>query len=372
MMARIEQSIEVNVPPRAAYEQLMRFEQYPRFMQDVQEVRKLDERHLHWHTKTGDLDLEWDAEITQQVPERCIAWRRTDGHPYEGKIELQPLAGERTRVRLTVDCDPQQQGPAADADPQAWITLRSEHDLLRFKQFVEKLGRDSGQWRGREQEGAPSHSAPAELAAGAIDCVAAPPTNGVRPPTESEAVQADAPQQPFGADQADNAQAVGRQTGPDWSVLLPSFMQAWGGPLDMMRRMSDDMEQIFGRLARHSIGVLRGQESRDADWTPALEVVRSGERVLVYVELAGVPREDVSVDIRSGQLVIEGSRKPKVIPDQQRNSERAYGRFRRQLPLPDGADADAISAVLREGVLEVTVPLRPGSAHGRRVEIGDA
>lgn len=62
-MTRIEQSIEINVPVGTAYRQLTQFEQYPRFMEDVEEVRQLDDTHLHWHTKTGNLDMEWDGKF---------------------------------------------------------------------------------------------------------------------------------------------------------------------------------------------------------------------------------------------------------------------------------------------------------------------
>lgn len=57
-MTKIEQSIEVNVPAHAVYNQLTQFEDYPRFMEDVEEVRQLDDTHLHWHAKMNSHDME--------------------------------------------------------------------------------------------------------------------------------------------------------------------------------------------------------------------------------------------------------------------------------------------------------------------------
>ena len=154
-MARIEQSIEINVPVSTAYHQLTQFEQYPRFMEDVEEVRQLDDTHLHWHTKAGNLDMEWDAEITQQVPDRCIAWRNLNGPRYEGRIELRPTDKDRTEVKLTMECDPKQQILAQHGDAQKAIVERTEHDLARFKKFIEKLGKETHDWLGKIKDTEP-------------------------------------------------------------------------------------------------------------------------------------------------------------------------------------------------------------------------
>ena len=154
-MTRIEQSIEVNVPVGTAYRQLTQFEQYPRFMEDVEEVRQVDDTHLHWHTRAGNLDMEWDAEITQQVPDRCIAWRNLNGPRYEGKIELLPKEKDRTEVKLTMECDPKQQVLAQHGDVQKAIADRTEHDLVRFKKLIEKLGKESHDWIGKIKDTEP-------------------------------------------------------------------------------------------------------------------------------------------------------------------------------------------------------------------------
>ena len=67
-MERIEKSVEVQVPVHTAYNQWTQFEEFPRFMPGVKEVKQLDDTHVHWHAEIWGKDKEWDAEITEQVP----------------------------------------------------------------------------------------------------------------------------------------------------------------------------------------------------------------------------------------------------------------------------------------------------------------
>src|SRR6185503_16865128 len=107
-MERIEKSIEVRQPVRTVYNQWTQFEEFPRFMAGVKEVRQLDDTHVHWHAEIWGKDKEWDAEITEQVPDQCIAWRSTSGDaPNAGMVRFEPVASDRTRVRLTMDYEPQ-------------------------------------------------------------------------------------------------------------------------------------------------------------------------------------------------------------------------------------------------------------------------
>src|SRR5215208_4667200 len=78
-MATIEKSIEVNVPVRTAYNQWTQFEEFPHFMEGVQNVKQLDDKRLHWHAKVAGTEEQWDATITEQTPDRMVAWRSTSG-----------------------------------------------------------------------------------------------------------------------------------------------------------------------------------------------------------------------------------------------------------------------------------------------------
>src|SRR4051795_9145168 len=78
-MSGVEQSVEVKVPVRTAYDQWTQFEQFPRFMEGVEEVRQLDDKRLHWRAKVGGKAQEWDAEIDEQTPDKRVAWHSTSG-----------------------------------------------------------------------------------------------------------------------------------------------------------------------------------------------------------------------------------------------------------------------------------------------------
>ena len=78
-MAHVEKSIEVNVPINTAYNQWTQFELFPRFMEGVKEVKQLDDKRLFWHAEIAGKDEEWEAEITDQVPDKHIAWRSVTG-----------------------------------------------------------------------------------------------------------------------------------------------------------------------------------------------------------------------------------------------------------------------------------------------------
>ena len=82
-MSTIEESIDVNAPASKVYNQWTQFEEFPRFMVGVLEVRQLDDKRLHWRTNIGGKEKDYIAEITEQYPTReslgaCLACRRGD------------------------------------------------------------------------------------------------------------------------------------------------------------------------------------------------------------------------------------------------------------------------------------------------------
>ena len=79
----VDRSIEINVPLRTAYDQWTQFEEFPTFMEDVKSVKQTDDTHLHWCVEIDGRTIEWDAEITEQIPDHRIAWR-TYPWPHHG------------------------------------------------------------------------------------------------------------------------------------------------------------------------------------------------------------------------------------------------------------------------------------------------
>jgi uncharacterized membrane protein len=147
-MASIEKSIDVDVPVEHAYNQWTQFEQFPKFMEGVQDVRQLDARHLLWRTKIMGRVKEWQAEITEQVPDRRIAWTTRSGAANAGVVTFHRLAPGRTRVMLQLEYEPEGLVEKT-ADAIGTVSTRVESDLGRFKRFIEGRGASTGAWRGR-------------------------------------------------------------------------------------------------------------------------------------------------------------------------------------------------------------------------------
>jgi len=147
-MARIQQSIEIKVPVHAAYNQLTQFEEYPRFMEEVSTVQQLDDTHLHWTTSMSNRPIEWDAEITEQVPDRCIAWRNISGPTNLGMVEVQPIGTDASRVIFTLESKPEQVPGSAAGDSEEEMARRLRMDLARLKEFMESRVSETGAWRG--------------------------------------------------------------------------------------------------------------------------------------------------------------------------------------------------------------------------------
>src|SRR5919106_2863450 len=99
-MVTIEKSIDVEAPLEQVYEEWTQFEQFPMFMEAVHDVRHLDDRRLVWRGEVMGRIREWRAEITEQMPNRRIAWASRSGAPIASAVSLQSLAPGRTRVKL--------------------------------------------------------------------------------------------------------------------------------------------------------------------------------------------------------------------------------------------------------------------------------
>ena len=142
-MPTIEQSIELNVPVRTAYDQWTQFEQFPAFMEGVEEVRQTDQTHLHWIAEIGGHREEWDAEITEQNPDERIAWTSTGGKRNAGVVTFHKLSDERSKIMLQLDWE--SEGMVEKVGSMIGQDDRQvSSDLERFKEIVEERGGVSG------------------------------------------------------------------------------------------------------------------------------------------------------------------------------------------------------------------------------------
>jgi uncharacterized membrane protein len=151
-MAEVIETIDVRVPVRTAYNQWTQFEEFPRFMEGVEQVQQLDDTHLRWVAEVGGKREEWDAQITEQQPDQRIAWTAISGKGNAGVVTFHPLDEDATRVTVQLDWQPE------GAMENIGATLRMDDrqvrkDLERFKDLIEERGVESGAWRGEVEGG---------------------------------------------------------------------------------------------------------------------------------------------------------------------------------------------------------------------------
>jgi len=159
-MERIEKIIEVERPIRTVYNQWTQFEEFPRFMDGVKEVKQLDDTHVHWRASVGGKDKEWDAEITEQVPDQKIGWKSVSGDaPNAGTVRFEPVSANRTRVRLVMAYEPQ--GAVEHVgDALGVLSASVQNSVNNFKQYIESRGVEDGAWRGSVHDSAPEPRKP--------------------------------------------------------------------------------------------------------------------------------------------------------------------------------------------------------------------
>ena len=150
-MARIEESIEVDVPITTAYNQWTQFEEFPQFMEGIESVQQIDDTHLLWTAEIAGKKEEWRAEITEQHPDHRVAWKATEGRENAGVVTFHRIDEAKTRLMVQMDWEPdgavEKVGATVGADAR-----RVQGDLKRFKELIEKRGAESGAWRGEVEQ----------------------------------------------------------------------------------------------------------------------------------------------------------------------------------------------------------------------------
>jgi len=141
------------VPVSTAYNQWTQFEEFPRFMEGIQEVQQLDDSRLFWAADVGGERKEWYARITRQVPDEVLSWESEGGTLNNGTIVFKPTDDGKTELEVHMDYEPdgvkEQIGGALGV-----VGRRVDGDLKRFKEFIETRGTESGGWRGDIAHGA--------------------------------------------------------------------------------------------------------------------------------------------------------------------------------------------------------------------------
>ena len=143
----IMESIDVNVPVRTAYNQWTQFEEFPRFMQGLEKVEQLDDETLRWSAELGGKHKQWTAKITEQIPDKRIAWTSTSGALNAGVVTFHRINDNECRVALQMDYEPE--GVLENVgDTIGVVQYNVRQDLERFKEFIENQGEETGAYRG--------------------------------------------------------------------------------------------------------------------------------------------------------------------------------------------------------------------------------
>ena len=151
-------------------------------------------------------------------------------------------------------------------------------------------------------------------------------------------------------------------------------------PFSLMRRFSEEMDRLFGNFGfGGSLATGVGREfGRLADlegsmWLPQVEAFEREGKLIVRADLPGLDKDDINVDIDDDAIRIRGERRQEKEEDEEGyyRSERSYGSFYREIPLPGGVNADEAKASFSNGVLEITMPAPARQSGSRRIEIGE-
>ena len=145
----------------------------------------------------------------------------------------------------------------------------------------------------------------------------------------------------------------------------------------LLRQMTSDFDRmleapLWPSFAWPALGATR---VAGAAWSPGIDVFEKDNRLVTKVDLPGLKKEDVKVELAEGYLVISGERKTEAEEkkDDFYRCEREYGSFYRAVPMPDGVKAEDIKASFADGVLEVSLPLPVrGKVGARTIEIQEA
>jgi Predicted integral membrane protein len=146
-MGSTTESVDVAVPIRTAYNQWTQFEEFPRFMSGVKEVRQLGDQMTHWVVEIGGVTREFDARITEQLPDERVAWTSVSGPKQGGVVTFHRLDPTHTRVTAQMELEPEGVTEQV-ADKTGIVERRVKGDLKRFREFVEARGTETGGWRG--------------------------------------------------------------------------------------------------------------------------------------------------------------------------------------------------------------------------------
>ena len=147
-MAQAIEAIDVDVPVTTAYNQWTQFEEFPKFLDEVETITQLTDVLTHWTVKVGPVKEQFEAVITEQHPDERVAWTSTGGTvDHAGVVTFHKLSDSSSRVTVQIDWEPtgilEKLGGSLGVDNRA-----IKKDLKNFKEYIEAKGVADGAWRG--------------------------------------------------------------------------------------------------------------------------------------------------------------------------------------------------------------------------------
>jgi HSP20 family protein len=143
---------------------------------------------------------------------------------------------------------------------------------------------------------------------------------------------------------------------------------AWPGPFSMMRRFADEMDRMFEGFG---FPTWERRFGRPESFSPRVDFFEDNGKLTLRADLPGMSKDDVKVEITDDSVVIDGERKYEHEEHEEGvyRSERSYGRFHREIPLPEGVKTENATANFKNGILEITVDAPQRAKNRRQIEI---
>jgi len=150
-MAQVIEAIDVDVPVSTSYNQWTQFEEFPRFLTFIEDIKQLDDTHVHWKVNIAGQEREFDTVITEQLPDDRIAWNSTGGEvDHAGVVTFHKLSDTTSRVTAQIDWEPE--GLLEKIGSGLGVVSGAvKRELGEFKKFIEARGTEDGAWRGTVQ-----------------------------------------------------------------------------------------------------------------------------------------------------------------------------------------------------------------------------
>lgn len=131
--------------------------------------------------------------------------------------------------------------------------------------------------------------------------------------------------------------------------------QQWN-PLQDLMVLQDRMNRLFEDATQRRSEREAGDELERADWTPASDIFETEAAYVVAMDLPGIDREALEIDIDDNRLIVKGTRA--ISESKQHRAERPRGKFVRTFSVPASVDQGKVGAEYKDGVLQIRLPKR--------------